>query len=177
VSGPGNEKREDSADGASGPLKVRAVDAEDVAVLAACLQDALVPASDMRYLAAENRFVLVANRFCWERLPASALDPAAGADLKGPFERVHCGLTFEHVTRVQTRGFDPAAEDADERLFEVLTILAESNPDGGAALTLLFAGRVAIRLDAARIEILAQDVGDPWPTLWRPAHPFDAGRG
>ena len=173
MSGPGNEKREDSADGASGPLKLRAVDAEDVAVLAACLQDALVPASDMRYLAAENRFVLVANRFCWEKLPATALGPHGGADPKGPFERVHCGLTFEHVMRVKTRGFDPAAEDAGERLFEVLTILADANPDGSAALTLLFAGRVAIRLDAARIEILAQDVGEPWPTLWRPEHPLD----
>jgi hypothetical protein len=161
----------------SGPLKLRAVDAEDVAVLAACLQDALVPASDMRYLAAENRFILVANRFCWEKLPATALDPDAGADAKGPFERVHCGLTFEYVTRVQARGFDPAADDAAERLFEVLTIIAETNPDGGAALTLLFAGRVAIRLDAARVEILAQDVGEPWPTLWRPAHPLDTSEG
>lgn len=161
----------------SGPLKLRAVDAEDVAVLAACLQDALVPASDMRYLAAENRFILLANRFCWEKLPATALDPDAGAGPKGPFERVHCGLTFEHVTRVQARGFDPAADDPAERLFEVLTIIAEANADGSAALTLLFAGRVAIRLDAARVEILAQDVGEPWPTLWRPAHPLDTREG
>ncbi|MEE8562657.1 MAG: DUF2948 family protein, partial [Alphaproteobacteria bacterium] len=54
----------------STPLKLRAVDAEDFAVLGACLQDALVPVQDMRFLGEENRFVMVANRFCWENLAA-----------------------------------------------------------------------------------------------------------
>lgn len=162
----------------SGPLKLRAIDADDVAVLAACLQDALVPASDMRYLAAERRFVLVANRFCWEKLPATSLDPAAGAEEKGPFERVHCGLAIEHVTRVQARGFTPGGEEGKERLFEVLTILPEEGAaGGGAALTLVFAGQVAVRIEVERIEILAQDVGEPWPTLWRPQHPVEGEAG
>lgn len=162
----------------SAPLKLRALDADDVAVLAACLQDALVPATDMRYLAAEHRFVLVANRFCWEKLPATSLDPLAGRDEKGPFERVHCGLSIEHVKKVQARGFTPGAEDASERLFEVLTILPEEQgADGTAALTLVFSGQVAVRIEVESIEILAQDVGEPWPTLWRPHHPFEGGTG
>ena len=49
------------------PLKLRAHDAEDLAALAACLQDALVPLADVVYLKAEKRFVMVANRFMWER--------------------------------------------------------------------------------------------------------------
>ncbi|MFM2128495.1 MAG: hypothetical protein RL477_41 [Pseudomonadota bacterium] len=174
----------------SAPLKLRAMDADDIAVLAACLQDALVPASDMRYLPAEKRFVLVANRFCWEKLPATALDPAAapaaGEDEKGPFERVHCGLSIEHVRRVQARGFDPMGATDNERLFEVLSILpeeglpAEGLPGAGrdgAVLTLVFAGQVAVRLEVERIEIFAQDVGEPWPTLWRPHHPFEGETG
>jgi len=45
------------------PLKIIARDAEDLAVVAACLQDALIPLNEMRYLPQERRFILVANRF------------------------------------------------------------------------------------------------------------------
>jgi len=160
----------------SEPLKLRAIDDEDLAVLAACLQDALVPAHDMRYLAGENRFVLVANRFCWERLPGMGLEGAGTADPEaGPFERVHCGLTIEHVRRVQSRGFPDAGTGDSEKLYEVLTILAEPAGADGAVLTLVFAGDAAVRLEVERIEVLAGDVGEPWPTLWRPHHALDSG--
>ena len=161
----------------SSPLKLRAIDADDVEVLAACLQDALVPATDMSYLPGEKRFVLVANRFCWEKLPVTSLDPQAGTDEKGPFERVHCGLAVEHVKKVQARGFTPGAEDDAERLFEVLTIQTETAADGSGALTVLFCGHAAVRIEVERLEILAQDVGEPWPTQWRPHHPFEGENG
>jgi hypothetical protein len=154
----------------SAPLKLRAIDDDDLAVLSACLQDALVPVHDMRYLADENRFVLVANRFCWEKLPATSLDPAAGKDPSGPFERVHCGISIENVKRVRARGFTPGDPADAEKLFEVLTMMAD---DGGSGLTLVFAGGPAVHLEVDGIEIIAQDVGEPWPTLWRPHHPFD----
>ena len=44
------------------PLKIIARDAEDLAVVAACLQDALIPLNEMRYLPQERRFIMVANR-------------------------------------------------------------------------------------------------------------------
>jgi hypothetical protein len=47
-------------------LKLRAEDDEDLGVISACLQDALIPLSDMEFLAAEMRFAFVANRFRWE---------------------------------------------------------------------------------------------------------------
>ncbi len=65
------------------PLKLRAHDAEDLGALAACLQDALVPLADVVYLKAEKRFVMVANRFMWERgaqkAPAPMAEPGPGA--------------------------------------------------------------------------------------------------
>jgi hypothetical protein len=161
----------------SEPLKLLVIDEDDLAVLATVLQDALVPVQDMSFLAAENRFVLVANRFCWERLPATSLDPAAdfehaGSEAAGPYERVHCGLTIEHVKKVQTWGFSPTKYDDTEKLFEVLTIQTD---EGG--LNLLFAGGAAVRIETDRLEILVRDVGEPWPTLWRPQHPFDDAGG
>ncbi len=170
----------------TGPLKLRAVDADDLAVMAACLQDALVPVHDMRFLRDEASFVLVANRFCWEKLPPSALEAAAGApsseavadaggqglEPEGRFERVHAALSIEHVTRCQVRGFDPQDPADAERLLEILTLTAE---DG--ALTILFAGGAAVRLEVERIEAIVQDVGEPWPTMWRPAHPLEGEDG
>ena len=144
------------------PLKLRAVDADDLAVLGACLQDALVPVQDMRFLDADNRFVMVANRFCWEKLAAEEGD--------GPnsYERVHCGITFEHVNRVEARGFTPGAAADQGRLLEVLTIMAE-----GSVLTMVFSGGAAVRLEVGEVEAFVQDMGEPWPTMWRPHHPVE----
>lgn len=170
---------------ASGPLKLRAVDEDDLSVLAACLQDALVPIHDMRFIREDGSFVLVANRFCWEKLPPSALDPLVSeeenADLAGVgdpagdatetdgrFERVHAALSIEHVKRCQTRGFSPNDPADTERLMEILTLMYA---DG--ALTLVFAGDAAVRLEVDSIEVVVQDVGEPWPTMWRPSHPLD----
>ncbi len=159
----------------STPLKLRAVDEDDLAVLGTCLQDALVPVHDMCFLAGERRFVMVANRFRWEGLKPAAgggeAPEAKAADApEGPYERVHCGITFEHVARVQTRGFTPGSERDAGRLLEVLTILPEEG-----ALTLVFAGGAAVRLEVERIEVFVEDVDEPWPTLWRPQHPVEDG--
>ena len=103
----------------SGLLKLRAHDAEDLAVVSSLLQDAIVPAKEMTFLAAERRFVMVANRFMWERQPDSPLSPpnVPGAEAKARgedvsfneianaplYERVHCGVTFDKVKAVKAR--------------------------------------------------------------------------
>ena len=58
------------------PLKIIARDAEDLAVVSACLQDALIPLNEMRYLPQERRFIMVANRFPWERAAQAGETPA-----------------------------------------------------------------------------------------------------
>ncbi len=54
------------------PLKLRGEDEDDLAVISAVLQDALVAVGEMAYFPEEARFVLVANRFRWESPPAGA---------------------------------------------------------------------------------------------------------
>ena len=51
-------------------MRLMAKDAEDLGVIAACLQDALVPISEVQYLSGEQRFIMLLNRFRWERQPA-----------------------------------------------------------------------------------------------------------
>ena len=47
-------------------LKLAALDEDDLSVISAHLQDAVVRIGDIRYLPGEQRFVLVANRFDWQ---------------------------------------------------------------------------------------------------------------
>jgi hypothetical protein len=56
-------------EGADGALKLRAEDRDDLAVISACLQDALVAVGDIAYVPEERSFVFVANRFRWEGHP------------------------------------------------------------------------------------------------------------
>ena len=156
------------------PLKLRAHDPADMDVVAALLQDALVPQADMAYLAREKRFVMVANRFRWHGDPIEDDRPAApapqpvGEDVAfaegdaPPFERVNCGLCFDKVRRVRYRGLKPGGND------EILSLLTiDSRPK---AITLIFAGDAAVHLEVEAIRCHLEDVGQPWPTRWRPQH-------
>jgi hypothetical protein len=146
-------------------LRLRAADAEDLAVISACLQDALVSVCDLAYDPAARTFVLVANRFRWE---------AAGADAgEGPsFERILCGVAFDAVDGVVYRGFYRSEED---RILSLLAIQAASCPPG-ATVELDFAGGAAIRLAVAAISARVRDFGEAWPTAWRPGHQLDDPR-
>src|SRR5947199_6585402 len=79
-------------------LRLRAEDQEDLAVISACLQDALVSVADLAYDREARNFLLVANRFRWECRPSAEGD---GVE----FERILCGLSFEGVESVAYRGF------------------------------------------------------------------------
>jgi hypothetical protein len=159
------------------PMKLRATDADDLQVLAAHLQDAIVPVSEMAYLPAEQRFVLVANRFRWEAM-GEAPEPAAEAETPDDaafaagsrFERIHCGLRVERVRAVRRRGFDPRERGA---MLALLTVAAD--PVG--AIELVFAGGAAIRLEVEAIDCFVEDLGESWPTQWRPRHEGGEGAG
>lgn len=164
------------------PLKLRAEDEEDLAVISACLQDALVPMSNIAYLKDEQRFVLVANRFRWEcgcEEPKKAANPggdsgvedddARFADMEEgpevPYERVNCGLCFEGVKAVRSRNLDIKRRDL------ILNLLA-IEPEG-EAITFFFSGGGAIRVEVDEISCRIEDICEPWPTRWRPDHPLD----
>ena len=144
------------------PLKLRATDDEDFAILAAFLQDALVPIAEMDFIAAERRFALVVNRFRWENCDQSHADC-------GAFERVNCGVDFEGVTGVRHRNIDRADRG---QVLDLLTIEVEAG-----AVNLLFAGGGVISLEMERVHCLVQDIGEPWPTQWRPQHSVAEGDG
>lgn len=143
------------------PLKLRGQDLEDLQVVSSTLQDALVAVRDMGYLPDQRRFALVFNRFCWE----------VPADADGKFRRVHCALAFDEVRRVSMRDID---RGIDDRILSLLSIEGHADAATGAfGIQLNFAGKPAIRLEVDRLLCHLEDVGEPWPTAWRPAHRLD----
>jgi hypothetical protein len=147
-------------------LKLRAADGEDLAVVSAILQDSLVPIAEMAYIPEERRFALVANRFRWEP-PAGETPPKTKTA-----ERVLTGLCIDGVTAVSRRGFSPRET---ERILALLALRIEG--EGAAtALILDFAGGSSVRLEVEGIMCHLDDLGEPWPTKFRPKHPVaDAG--
>jgi Protein of unknown function (DUF2948) len=158
-------------------LKLRASDRRDLEMIASVIQDALVPLSDMAYLPGERRFVLLLNRFRWEAVRADSeeIDPLAPAKAgstamdvsfadqpASPFERVHSALVFDRVRAVKRRGLENAARAG---LVEILTVSLE-----GSHVLLAFSGNAAVRLDVDQLSCHLEDLGEPWPTLWRPRH-------
>ena len=138
------------------PLKLTALDAEDLAVVSAAIQDSLVTVRDCAYFKDERRFVLLLNRFCWEA------DPSVDA----AYWRTHSALVFNEVTAV--RHHDVPRGEPD-RVLELLSVAQEND----RSVTLRFAAGRAIRLEIARLACHLGDVGEPWATPWKPAHPVD----
>jgi hypothetical protein len=142
-------------------LKLRALDGDDLAVVSACLQDAVVPLSEITYLPSERRFAFVASRFRWEN------DGADGSADGAVQERINCGVVFDRVTRARTRHVDLSDRG------QTFDLLAVEIRDGDIVLVLGGGGEV--RLEVERIVCHLQDIGEPWPTQWRPGHPDPDG--
>ena len=136
-------------------LKLLARDEEDLAIISAILQDALIPVSEMAYLPEDRRFALVANRFRWE---------APNNRPRENLERRLTGLSIESVTAVRRRGFNPGDPE------RILALLAMRRVAG--ALQLDFAGGASIQLETGEILCHLDDLSEPWPTRWRPRHPL-----
>jgi len=148
---------------ADGLLRLRAEDAEDLAVISAVAQDALISVKDLTYDRGERRFTVVANRFRWEgKLPAAPKD-GDGAF----FERTLCALSFAEVNGVTYRGF---RRDDDERILALLAIRAGEKP---GTIDLQFSGGATLRLGVSEIRVHATDLGEAWPTPWQPDHSAD----
>ncbi|MGB1234505.1 MAG: DUF2948 family protein [Planktomarina sp.] len=151
------------ADGGEKPLRLHAVDVEDLKVLSALIQDAVFPVAEMAYRPKERRFALLLNRFRWEDAPKAE-------QRKRPFERVQTMLTFDDVMGVRSQG---VSRDDAETVLSVLAVDFEAGEDGTGVINLTLAGDGAIALDVETIEAQLRDVTRPYvaPSKSQPKHP------
>jgi hypothetical protein len=139
-------------DGGEEPLRLVAQDAEDLKVVSALVQDAVLPVTELKYDARHRRFAALLNRFRWEdRVEAERLGRA--------YERVRSVLVVEDVRKVQSFGFERADKDL---VLSVLSMSFDPGEDGTGRLTLVLAGDGAIALDVEALEVRLDDVTRPY---------------
>lgn len=150
-------------DGTARPLRLRALDTDDLAVISALVQDAVLPVTEIRLQASKRRLALLVNRFRWEDAPAAE---RRGRD----FERVQSVLAIEDVTRVATLGVDRTEADT---ILSIMSIAFEPGEDGSGRVILTLAGDGAIAAEVEALEVILQDVTRPYvaPSKSRPKHP------
>ncbi|MHA3980497.1 DUF2948 family protein [Halovulum sp. GXIMD14794] len=149
-------------DAAEAPLRLRAETHEDVPVLSALLQDAVLPSNEISWSRTGLRFAALVNRFRWE-------DKNAAEAARRPYERVRSVLTVRGALKVASNGVDPSDKDL------VLSILAlEFDPaeDGTGRVRLVLAGDGEIAIDVECIDLALEDVTKPYaaPSGKAPAH-------
>ena len=145
------------------PLKLSARDAVDLAVVSTMVQDALTRARDMTFQERERRFLVLLDRFMWERDDG---DPVEGK----LYNRVRSVIHFDDVVGIQTLNIDMASQ---EDVLELLTVAATKSSESSAKIELVFAGGGIVRLDVDCIECRLTDRGRPWMTRRRPVHADD----
>jgi hypothetical protein len=144
-------------------LRLRAADCEDLAVIAACLQDARVPLKEMAFAPAERRFMAAFTRYRRE-LQA---DPSSCEGLT----ECPSALVFDEIEEVKYRGID--TDDLNREL-ALLTIATEPGRQHLIHIDLVFEGDAQIQLRTNRILCRLDDFGDTVPCRISPCDHFAA---
>ncbi|MFN3994276.1 MAG: DUF2948 family protein [Tabrizicola flagellatus] len=139
-------------DGGEAPLRLVAQDADDLKVVSALVQDAVLPVTEISYDARRRRFAVLLNRFRWE-------DREEAERLGRAYERVRSLLVVEDVRKVQSMGFDRADKDL---VLSVLSMSFEPGEDGTGRVSIVLAGDGAIALDVEALEVRLDDVTRPY---------------
>ena len=144
-------------------LKLIALDADDLAVISAHLQDAVLQMGDVAYLPRDKRFAAIANRFDW----VAALQD--GKSEPAEFARRRTALRFERVLSAQVQGIDLKDRST---VLSLLAIGFEPTDVPEGDIILLFSEGRAIRLRVECIEVELKDLGAMWGAS-KPQHPDD----
>ena len=148
------------ADAASPPLKLTALDAEDLEVVSAHMQDAALLIGDITYLPRQKKLALVANRFDWQSASASRSDRL--------YRRRRCGLQINRVFSVK---YSHLRLDKPDGVLWLLAILFHPGREApGGLIELTFSGGGALRAEVECIEVALDDLGLSWETPRKPAH-------
>ena len=140
------------------PLRLIALEPQDLHALSTNLQDAVVRVADLAFLPAQRRFALLASRFDWV------------AAEHGSMERCRAGLHFDNVTRVASTGFDRSNR---EGVLNLLSLAFHEGEAPAGTIELVFSGGAAIRLEVECVDAQMRDLGPRWAAAHRPGHAID----
>jgi hypothetical protein len=135
-------------------LKLAAADAEDLQVLSARLQDAVLKLKNVSWQPKKRRFATVVNRLQWEA---------------GGQTRVRAGLHFDGVLKVQSQRVKLGADEAVVSLLAI-SFTPNGNEDPGGVIELVLAGGGAFRLTVECVDAELADMTSSWTARGTPDH-------
>ena len=135
---------------AAEPLRLLAEDADDLHIISAALQDAILRPVDIVWEPQARRVTLALSRFCWE---------CGGT-------RVMAAMQFGDVLSVKSRRLPRGPEHALELL--ALDFLPGEAP--GGRVIMMFAGGGDQRIDVECLDAVLTDLSERWPAKVAPTH-------
>lgn len=139
-------------------LKLAALDEEDLQILSAHVQDAVITVADIRYLPKEQKAVFIMNRFVWDK----------DADKRSKeHERRRSAFAVSRVTGMKAQNIQ---QDAKGVVLELLAVTFKPSEAPAGQIQLAFAGGASVQLDVECIEAQLSDLGAAWSTPNLPQH-------
>ena len=139
-------------------LKLIARTEDDLRVVSAHLQDAIVNTSDIANLEKNKIFLMQLNRFMWE-------DVEKGVFRKN--KRIRTILKFENVIKAVSKNINQSKKD---KFLDFLTIETNLMPDNNYEMRIVFSGDSIIKVISEVIEVTLDDQGEAWDTKNMPKH-------
>lgn len=148
-------------DGEERPLALIAADAEDLKVISAMVQDAVLTVADINWQPRRRQAAFLLNRFRWE-------DRAQAERLGRAYERVRALLVVEDALRMQANGI---VRDDPEMVLSLLSITVSEGDTPQLLLTFAGDGEIALKVEAVNVTL--KDVTRPYraPSRKAPVHP------
>jgi hypothetical protein len=141
------------------PLRLLAEDAQDLQVISAAVQDAVLKVGDIHWEPSARRLTLELNRFRWEAQEST--------------ERVRAGLQIGCVLSVKARRIRRGAKDA---VLELLALRFEPGESPGGRVVFEFADGGDLSAEVECLEAVLADVSGAWPAKREPSHGDDRAR-
>ncbi|MEA2863953.1 MAG: hypothetical protein QOC84_1909 [Bradyrhizobium sp.] len=142
-------------------LKLMALDADDLAVISAHVQDARVQTADIIWRQDEKRLVVGMNRLDWEQTLHGETAP----------RRLIAALRFDRVLACKSRNIDM---ETPETMLELVGIEFHPGDVPSGSAVLMFSDGGALRLDVECLECELTDLG---PDDLGPHDPGGGGLG
>lgn len=140
------------SDGAERPVNLGAFDSDDLGVISALVQDAVLPATEIKWLRRDRKLALLVNRFRWEDVDLAKLQ-------RRPVERVQSLVVISDVTGVSSQGINPRDPDL---ILSILSIEFDGSADGAGQVMITLAGDGAVRASVGALDVTLRDVTRPY---------------
>ena len=132
------------------PLRLLAEDADDLHIISAALQDAILRPVDIVWATDTRTVTITLSRFCWE---------CGGT-------RVMAAMQFGDVLAVKSRRLPRLPDSA----LELLAIDFEPGEAPGGRVILMFAGGGDLRIDVECLDAVVADLSERWEARIAPTH-------